>query len=114
MTNKNSGLDINEGTAIKIPLANLISLLAATAVAAWAYFGLMERVTFLEHDMDLNSISVQANTVFRECWPLGTCGSLPADAEQFLRIEMMEGQIKSLEEEVEKLKFDDLKRSSDP
>ena len=101
---QSNGIDINDSTAIKIPLANLISLLAATAVASYAYFGVIERVTFLEHDMDLSRIEVHANSEFRTCWPLGTCGSLPADSEQFLRINTLEKYVEDLQSEVDELK----------
>ena len=102
-TNK-SGLDISENTAIRIPLANLISLLAATAIAAWAYFGTIERVTFLEHDMDLQEVEVKANSEFRVKWPRGELGSLPADSRQDLKIELLEEVVEKLQDEVEKLK----------
>ena len=110
MATKNNSLDLNEGTAIRIPLANLISLLAATALAAWAYFGLIERVTFLEHDMDLQSVDVEANSEFRIKWPRGELGSLPADSRQDLKIELLEEAVDKLQEEVEKLKEDKYER----
>ncbi len=75
MATKGDSLDLNEGTAIRIPLANLISLLAATAVAAWAYFGLIERVTFLEHRHGSTQVDVEANSEFSIKWPRGELGS---------------------------------------
>ena len=104
MMAKSEGLDLNEGTAIKIPLANLISLLAATAVAAWAYFGLMERVTFLEHDMDLIRVEVDNNSEFSRLWPRGEMGALPADGRQDLKIENLEGIVEKLQEQVDELR----------
>ena len=101
---KNSGLDLNEGTAIKIPLANLISLLAATAVAAWGYFNLMERATFLEHDMDLIRVEVDTNSEFTRLWPRGEMGALPADGRQDLKIEYLEGIVNKLQAQVDDLK----------
>ena len=104
MATKGGSLDLNEGTAIRIPLANLISLLAATAVAAWAYFGLIERVTFLEHDMDLQQVDVEANSEFRIKWPRGELGALPADSRQDLKIELLEETVSKLQQQVEELK----------
>ena len=101
---KNNSLDLNEGTAIRIPLANLISLLAATAVASFAYFGLTERVTFLEHDMDLQQVDVEANSEFRIKWPRGELGALPADSRQDLKIELLEETVSKLQQQVEELK----------
>ena len=101
MATKNGSLDLNEGTAIRIPLANLISLLAATAVASYAYFGLIERVTFLEHDMDLQQVDVEANSEFRIKWPRGELGSPPADSEQFMLIEHIAMQVEKIQERME-------------
>ena len=100
---KKESLDLNEGTAIRIPLANLISLLAATAVASFAYFGLTERVTFLEHDMDLQQVDVEANSEFRIKWPRGEMGSLPADSEQFMLIEDLYGSVEKMEKHIESM-----------
>ena len=39
---------LNEGSEFTIPLKNLISLVVCTAVAVWAYFGIIERISILE------------------------------------------------------------------
>ena len=44
---------LNEASEITIPLRNLISMIAFTAVSVWVYFGLTERISFLEHNLEL-------------------------------------------------------------
>ena len=41
---------LNEGSEFTIPLKNLIGLIAFTGIAVWGYFGIIERLAFLEHD----------------------------------------------------------------
>ena len=41
------------------------------------------------------------NTDFRIKWPRGEMGSLPADAEQFMLIEHLAGQLEKLSNEIE-------------
>ena len=52
---------MNDGTEITIPLGNLISRIAAASIATWAYFGLTERISFLEHNLELTMQEVEEN-----------------------------------------------------
>lgn len=55
---------LNETTELAIPLKNLIGLVAFTAISVWGYTGITERLTFLEHDVDLISEDVKENEVW--------------------------------------------------
>ena len=52
---------INEGSEVTIPLRNLISMIAFTGVSVWVYFGLVERIAFLEHNLELTMAEVEEN-----------------------------------------------------
>jgi hypothetical protein len=52
---------LNENSEITIPLRNLVSLVAFTAVSVWVYFGLAERINFLEHTMTMTIVEVEEN-----------------------------------------------------
>ena len=52
---------INEGSEVTIPLRNLISMIAFTAASVWVYFGLTERISFLEHNLELTMAEVEEN-----------------------------------------------------
>lgn len=52
---------INEGSEFTIPLKNLLSLIAFTGIAVWAYFGIVERIAFLEHNQEMISVEVEEN-----------------------------------------------------
>lgn len=52
---------LNEGSEFTIPLKNLLSLIAFTGIAVWAYFGIVERIAFLEHNQEMISVEVEEN-----------------------------------------------------
>ena len=41
-------MKISDNTAISMPMRNLLSILGATAVGVWAYFGVIERLNNIE------------------------------------------------------------------
>ena len=105
-------LDISDSTAISMPMKNLISIVIAVAVGAWAYFGVLERITMLEtkstlSEKDLNQhverigADLEKNTEFRIKWPRGEMGSLPADSEQFMLIEDLYKSVEKIENNLE-------------
>jgi hypothetical protein len=92
---------LNESSEITIPVRNLLALVVATGAFVMGYFNITERLNFLEHNNELISIQVDANSEFRTLWPRGELGSLPDDAEQNLRLMYLEGMINEIEEEID-------------
>ena len=92
---------ISDDTNVAMPIRNMISIIVAVAVATWAYFGIIERLNKLETDITLMSSDLEKNTEFRIKWPRGEMGSLPADAEQFMLIEHLAGQLDKLAQNIE-------------
>ena len=92
---------ISDDTNVAMPIRNMISIIVAVAVATWAYFGIIERLNKLETDITLMSSDLEKNTEFRIKWPRGEMGSLPADAEQFMLIEHLAGQLEKLSQNIE-------------
>ena len=92
---------VSDNTAISMPMRNLLSILAATAIGVYSYFGIIERLNNIETNGKLMISDVEKNTEFRILWPRGEMGSLPADAQQDMLIEFMATQIESMAEEME-------------
>jgi hypothetical protein len=46
-------MKISDNTSIAMPMRNLLSIVAAVAVGAWAYFGIVERLNNLETSKQL-------------------------------------------------------------
>jgi len=92
---------LNEGTEVALPLRNIISMIAFTSLATWAYFGIVERLNLVETQQTMMQSDLGQNTEFRIKWPRGEMGSLPADSEQFMLIEHLAGELESLTIEIE-------------
>ncbi len=52
---------VNEQTELALPLKNIIGLVVFASVATWAYFGITERLTFLEHNYEMMAVEVEEN-----------------------------------------------------
>ncbi len=92
---------LNEGTEVALPLRNIVSMIAFTSLATWAYFGVVERLNQIETSQTMMKTDLEQNTEFRIKWPRGEMGSLPADNEQFMMIEHLAGELESLTSEIE-------------
>ena len=107
-------MKISDQTSISMPMRNLISIVAAVGIGVWAYFGVIERLNQLETGSqlvvkDLTSTEerlwsdVDKNNEFRIKWPRGELGSPPADAEQFMLIEHIAGQLEKIQDRMEEM-----------
>ena len=92
---------INENSEVALPLRNILSMIAAAAVATWGYFGIVERLNQIETNQKLMHNDVIKNTEFRIKWPRAEMGSLPADSEQFMLIEHLAGELEKLSTNIE-------------
>jgi len=92
---------ISDDTQVAMPLRNILSIIAGVAIATWAYFGIIERLNNIETEQTLMSSDLEKNTEFRIKWPRGEMGALPADAEQFMLIEHIAGELEKLTVEIE-------------
>ena len=92
---------ISDDTNEAMPIRNMVSIIVAVAVATWAYFGIIERLNSIETEQTLMSSDLEKNTEFRIKWPRGEMGALPADAEQFMLIEHLAGELEKLSTDIE-------------
>jgi len=99
----NDKFNVSDKTAISMPMRNLISILAAVAVGVYAFFGIQERLNNVETRNTLMEADLVKNTEFRIKWPRGELGSLPADSEQFMLIEYMDGQLTKVQAQIESM-----------
>ena len=81
-------ISISDDSHINIPLRNLISMIAITGLSVWLYFGLTERLTMLEHEMEKMMIEVEENDTWIDEWE--NAGELPVDKIQNWRINNIE------------------------
>ena len=95
------GILLSDKTSVGMPIRNLIGLIGAVCVGAWAFFGIQERLNIVETNQILMQADVTKNSTFTEKWPRGELGALPADAEQFMLIEHLSKEFEKLLNNVE-------------
>jgi len=85
-------MKLSDSTAVSMPVRNLLSILGATAVGVWAYFGVIER---------LNNIETRA-TLF-EADLLKAADQKPIDQEQYMLLEFTATQLEKVTTEMESM-----------
>tara|TARA_R100000654_G_scaffold27619_1_gene51896 strand:+ start:623 stop:979 length:357 start_codon:yes stop_codon:yes gene_type:complete len=85
-------MKISDNTGISMPLRNLLSILGATAIGVYAYFGIIER---------LNNIETRA-TLF-EADLLKAADQKPIDQEQYMLLEFSARQLETIQTEMESM-----------
>ncbi len=96
MKNKTETHSLSDQSIISIPLRNLVAIIIAVGVAITGYFNVTSRITFLEHNRELDKVFISQNSNFRIKWPLGELGALPDDAEQNMRLTQIEKQLEKI------------------
>ena len=100
-------MKVNDNTSISMPIRNMLAIIAAVAVGAGAYFGVIERLNKLE----------TSDTLFQADL-LKKAEQEPKNLEMYMLIEHLAGQIESIEKEIEasrynKVNIDHLKEQVD-
>jgi len=95
---------VGENTEMQISLKWFVQILVVVVLAVWGYFGITERINFLEHEQEIASINVNLNSEFRVKWPRGELGALPDDAEQNMRLDMLEKIVDKMEDNIQNMK----------
>ena len=83
---------LNEGSEFTIPLKNLIGLIAFTGLSVWGYFGIIERLAFLEHEQEMHWEEIQENDSWIDNWkpPVAVEANIQRVRELELRITKLE------------------------
>ena len=98
--NKQTSMTVSDSSMITIPVRNLIALFIFVGLAITGYFNVTGRITFLEHNLAILDVHIKANNEFRVKWPRGELGSLPDDAEQNMRLNHLENELKEIQENI--------------
>ena len=90
---------LNEGSEFTIPLKNLIALIAFTGIAVWGYFGITERLTFIERELLTHWEEIEENDDWIDEW------SPPASVQQTTKdVQKLKTEMELLRLELEYLK----------
>jgi succinate dehydrogenase/fumarate reductase flavoprotein subunit len=104
----NDRMDVSDKTAISMPMRNLISILAAVAIGVYAFFGIQERLNNVETRNTLMEADLIKNTEFRIKYPRGDLGVSAGEAELFMLVEHMSGQVTKIEDAISNMMHNDV------
>ena len=95
-----SKINVSDNTSISMPMRNLISIVVAVGMGVWAYFGVVERITKIETELQLIEQDLTAATEFIAGVPKGDMVS-PQIQELFMLVEYLGGNVDKLKSQME-------------
>lgn len=106
MAKDENSFKVDDDSHITIPIRNLLAIIFATGILVMGYFNIESRIAILERQAAIVDREIHLNSDFRIKWPRGELGSLPADAEQNIRLDFIYERMDDVDEEIENLKKD--------
>jgi len=96
-------MKISDKTAISMPMRNLIGIITAVSVGVWAFFGIQETLNKHSTTLELMEKDLEQNSEFRIKYPRGELGQSAGEAELFMLVEHMAGQVSKIEDRMENM-----------
>tara|TARA_B100001778_G_scaffold134247_1_gene110568 strand:- start:1406 stop:1780 length:375 start_codon:yes stop_codon:yes gene_type:complete len=93
-------MKVSDNTSISMPMRNLISIVVAVGMGVWAYFGVVERITKIETELQLIEQDLSAATEFIAGVPKGDMVS-PQIQELYMLVEYLAESTEKLKEQME-------------
>ncbi len=93
-------LDVDDNTAISMPVRNLLTIIGACLVGAWFGFGVLERLNSIESDLRLMQKDLEAANAFIDGVPKGDMVS-PQVQELYMLVEYLSGNVDKLKAQME-------------
>jgi hypothetical protein len=85
-------VSVSDESKVAIPIKNLIGILTTVAVSTWAYFGVIERLNFIEMKLESHWEEIEENDNWIDEW------KPPADVQRNIeRVRELEIKIVELE-----------------
>lgn len=85
-------VSVSDESKVAIPIKNLIGILSTVAVSTWAYFGVIERLNFIEMKLESHWEEIEENDNWIDDW------KPPADVQRNIeRVRELELRLVELE-----------------
>ena len=94
-------LNISESAAVQMPMKTVASLIALVAIGTWAFFSIQETLNRHTTTLELMEKDLEQNSEFRIKYPRGELGQSSGEAELFMLVEHMSGQLEKIIEKQE-------------
>ena len=96
-------LDVNDNTAISMPIRNMIAIIGVVCIGVWGYFGVTEQLNQHSTTLTLIQKDLNENTEFRIKYPRGELGQSQNDLEQFMLIEELYTQMERMQKHIDSM-----------
>ena len=90
-------LKISDEAKVQMPMKTVASLIALVAIGTWAFFSIQETLNRHTTTLELMEKDLEQNSEFRIKYPRGELGQSSGEAEQFMLVEHMSGQLEKME-----------------
>tara|TARA_R110000737_G_scaffold186614_1_gene209487 strand:+ start:27 stop:383 length:357 start_codon:yes stop_codon:yes gene_type:complete len=97
------GIDLSQTGKINIDMRTLVGIVLMILSVAGVYFTLQGQLAQLQLDVVRMQDATNMNTEFRIKWPRGELGALPDDAKQDLKIEYLQKDMTTLQNEIKEI-----------
>ena len=98
-----NGIDITESSKVNLDVKTLVGIIFLVLAMGGGYVTLQGQIAALQLDVVRLQDQQEMNTEFRIKWPRGELGALPDDAKQDLKIEYLQKEVESLQDDFEEL-----------
>ena len=89
-------LKISDEAAVQMPMKTVASLIALVAIGTWAFFSIQETLNRHTTTLELMEKDLEQNSEFRIKYPRGELGQSSGEAELFMLVEHMSGQLEKI------------------
>ena len=93
-------LKISDEAKVQMPMKTVASLITLVAIGTWAYFGINEKLN--QHDtlLQMHTKDLDQNSEFRIKYPRGDLGQSSGEAELFMLVEMLSGEVEQINDQM--------------
>ena len=89
-------LKISDEAKVQMPMKTVASLIGLVAIGSWAFFSIQETLNRHTTTLELMEKDLEQNSEFRIKYPRGELGQSSGEAELFMLVEHMSGQLEKI------------------
>ena len=93
-------LKISDEAKVQMPMKTVASLITLVAIGTWAYFGINEKLNQHSTKLELFEKDLEQNSEFRIKYPRGDLGQSSGEAELFMLVEMLSGEVEKVNDQM--------------
>ena len=93
-------LTISDEAKVQMPMKTVASLITLVAIGTWAYFGINEKLNQYSTKLELFEKDLEQNSEFRIKYPRGDLGQSSGEAELFMLVEMLSGEVEKVNDQM--------------